>query len=252
MARASAFQAEGRGFESRLPLHIFRSALGPLLRLIAGRPGGFAPGPHVVNRYISARCSALGARLRLITGMESGGYLRYTIGMSALIWAILIILIWALLALYLVFTVVAIFAGAAPIPSTESTVKCMMDLANIQPGELLLDLGSGDGRILIAGAKRGARCIGFEINPILLWYTRLRARIQGLTSISVHGTNLWDADIKDADILTIYMVPIYMERLRKKIQAEMKPGSRVISGVYPFPDWEPEKTNGRVYMYRVS
>ena len=184
--------------------------------------------------------------------MESDDYLHYTIVMGALTLAILIIFLWALLTVYLVFTIFAIFAGSAPIPSAESTVKCMMDLANIQPGELLLDLGSGDGRIIIAGAKRGARCIGFEINPILLWYTRLRVRIQGLTSISVHGTNLWDADIKDADILTIYMVPIYMERLRKKIQAEMKPGSRVISGVYPFPDWEPEKTNGRVYMYRVS
>ena len=184
--------------------------------------------------------------------MESGAYLRYTIVMGALTFAILIVFLWVLLVVYLVFTIVAIFAGAAPIPSAESTVKCMMDLANIQPGELLLDLGSGDGRILIAAAKRGARCVGFEINPILLWYSRLRARIQGLTSVSAHGTNLWDADIRDADILTIYMVPIFMERLRKKIQAEMKPGSRVISGVYPFPDWEPEKTNGRVYMYRVS
>ena len=226
MARASAFQAEGRGFESRLPLHISHAVL--------HFPSGAVP------------------LQRPIADMESGAYLRYTIVMGALSFAILIVFLWVLLVVYLVFTIVAIFAGAAPIPSAESTVKCMMDLANIQPGELLLDLGSGDGRILIAAAKRGARCVGFEINPILLWYSRLRARIQGLTSVSAHGTNLWDADIRDADILTIYMVPIFRERLRKKIQAEMKPGSRVISGVYPFPDWEPEKTNGRVYMYRVS
>ena len=114
-----------------------------------------------------------------------------------------------------------------------------MRLAEIKPGESLIDLGSGDGRILFAASKHGAHCLGIEINPLLVWYTRLRAWLRGSSAVSVRRTNLWSVDISAADVVTIYMVPIYMQKLKEKVQAEMKPGSRILAAVHPFPDWAP-------------
>lgn len=165
--------------------------------------------------------------------------------------AVLIILLYVLLLFYFAFTVIAIIRGAAPIPSLGSTVTRMMCVAEIKPGEFLIDIGSGDGRILFAAAKRGARCLGIEINPILVLYTKLRAWLTAASAVSVKRTNLWDADISEADILTVYMVPIYMQKLKLKVQAEMKPGARILAAVHPFPDWEPVVMDANIFLYRI-
>jgi cyclopropane fatty-acyl-phospholipid synthase-like methyltransferase len=156
-----------------------------------------------------------------------------------------------LLAAYFIYTLIAIAKGAAPIPSRKSTVATMLDLANLQPGEVLYDLGSGDGRILFAAAKRGARCYGFEINPFLCLYTKVRAFLSGVRNVSVTRENFWLQELTNADVVTAYLVPHLMERLKNKVRAELKPGTRIVLAVYPFPDWEPEAHQGRVYLYRV-
>lgn len=157
-----------------------------------------------------------------------------------------------LLAIYFVYTVIAIFKGAAPIPSRGSTVKRLLALAEIKPGEQLIDLGSGDGRILFAAAKLGANCTGIEINPFLILFTRLRAKICGVKSVRVLRQNLWTADVSNVDVMTIYMVPQYMGKLKAKVLAEMKPGSRIVAAVYPFPDWEPIKKDRNTFLYRIG
>ncbi len=164
----------------------------------------------------------------------------------------IILFLEILLATYFVYTVIAIFKGAAPIPSRNSTVKRLLALAEIKPGEQLIDLGSGDGRILFAAAKLGANCTGIEINPFLILYTRLRAKLLGVKTVRVLRENLWTADISNVDVMTIYMVPQYMGKLKAKVQAEMKPGSRIVAAVYPFPDWEPVKQDGNTYLFRVE
>jgi protein-L-isoaspartate O-methyltransferase len=165
--------------------------------------------------------------------------------------ALIIIALHILLLFYFGYTLIAVFRGAPPIPSLSSTVKRMMRLAEIKPGEALIDLGSGDGRILLAASKLGAQCLGIEINPLLVWYTRIRACLSKASSVSVRRTNLWKVDVSQADVVTIYMVPIFMQKLKEKLQAEMKPGSRIIAAVHPFPDWPPTAQEDNVFLYRI-
>ena len=115
----------------------------------------------------------------------------------------------------------------------------------------MVDLGSGDGRILFAAAQHGAHCIGIEINPLLVWYTRLRILLGRKSSVTVRRTNLWKVDLSQADVVTIYMVPIYMQKLKEKVQSEMKPGSRIVAAVHPFPDWPPTEHDENVFLYRI-
>lgn len=129
-----------------------------------------------------------------------------------------------LLAAYFFYTLVAIFKGAAPVPSRRSTVRSMMSLARIKAGEVLYDLGSGDGRVLFTAEALGARSIGDEINPVLYWYTRLRIALKRTAHVTGERENFWDAPLRDANVVTVYLVPHLMERLKKKIQEEAQPG----------------------------
>jgi hypothetical protein len=156
-----------------------------------------------------------------------------------------------LLAAYFFYTLVAIFKGAAPVPSRGSTVRSMMSLARIKAGEVLYDLGSGDGRVLFAAYALGAKSIGYEINPFLYWYTRLRIAFRRTVDVTVKRENFWNVSLCDANIVTVYLVPHLMERLKEKVQEEAQPGTRIISAVYPFPDWEPSEQEGSVFLYIV-
>jgi hypothetical protein len=165
--------------------------------------------------------------------------------------ALFFIVLFLLLGVYFIYTLIAIFRGAAYVPTTHARVARLMDLAVISPGEKLLDLGSGDGRILVAAAKRGAVCIGIEINPLLCIYSRLRMKFFGAKNVTISQANFWDVSLADVDILTVYLIPGRMGQLKEKVFAEMKSGSRVVTGVYPFPDWQPEKREGDVCLFRV-
>lgn len=156
-----------------------------------------------------------------------------------------------LLAVYFFYTMMAIFKGAAPIPSRGSTVQSIMKLADIRPGQRLYDLGSGDGRILFAAAKLGAHCTGFEINPFLFWYTRIRAFLTRASRVSVKRSDFWKNPINDADVVTVYLVPSAMARLQVKAKEELRPGTKIIAAVYPFPDWPPVQRDGKAYLYVV-
>ena len=168
-----------------------------------------------------------------------------------LILALVFLLLFILLGIYFAYTLIAIFKGAAYVPTTHSRVSRLIELAAISPGEKLLDLGSGDGRILFAAARKGAVCVGIEINPLLVWYSSLLARLKRVSDVSIQQTNFWDIPLGDIDILTVYLVPLHLEALRVKVLAEMRSGTRVITAVHHFPDWAPEKRDGDVCMYRV-
>ena len=171
--------------------------------------------------------------------------------MDPAIGRVVIVALEILLAVYFVYTLIAIAKGAAPIPSRRTTVDAMMRLADLQPGEVLYDLGSGDGRILFAGSARGARCYGFEINPFLYLYTKLRAFFRGDKNVTVTREDFWDRSISEANVITAYLVPHAMERLKSKARAELKPGTRIVLAVYPFADWKPDAQEGKAYLYRV-
>ena len=165
---------------------------------------------------------------------------------------IFILLLEILLFLYFCYTVVAIFKGAAPIPSLRSVVKTIVNVSELKPGELLIDLGSGNGRILMAAAAQGATAIGYELNPFLCWLTRCSAKLGGHRKVSVLSTDMWKADLTKADVVTAYLVPKFMEKLKNKVFAEMKDGSRLVLAVYPLPDVKPESQIGNVYLYKIK
>lgn len=138
--------------------------------------------------------------------------------------------------------------GAVYFPTSETSVQTMLRLANIKRGEKVVDLGSGDGRILLAFARAGGEAHGYEINPILVWRSRRAIREAGLEGKTfVHWKSFWRADLSPFDVVIVYGIPYIMKKLEGKLGKELKTGARVLSNVYPFPGRRPtaEEKDGK-------
>jgi predicted RNA methylase len=122
------------------------------------------------------------------------------------------------------------------VPTPEPVAEEMLNLARVQEGETVYDLGSGDGRILIAAAaKHGARAIGYEIDPKLVEQSRARiARLKLADRVEVREGNLFEADLSQADVVTLYLSPTMNAKLLPQFEA-MKPGARIVSHEFPIP-----------------
>ncbi|MEQ1758834.1 MAG: methyltransferase domain-containing protein [Vicinamibacterales bacterium] len=126
----------------------------------------------------------------------------------------------------------------------QPVVDQMLMLAEVKPGEVVVDLGSGDGRILILAAQKyGARGMGVEINAELVERSRLIAREAevGDRVSFVHG-DLFDADVTGADVVTLYLSPSINSELEPKLRRQLKPGARVVSHQFPIGQWAPDRT----------
>ena len=157
----------------------------------------------------------------------------------------LIAIILVLIATYFL----GIFRGAPFLPTDQADTQKMVELANLKPGDKLADLGSGDGRILIAAAKLGAEAHGYEINPLLVLWSKWKIKKGGLSDKAfVHWKNYWLEDFSNFDVVTIFGITGIMEKLGEKLSRELKPGSRVICHIFPIPKWEGEKI-GSLYLY---
>jgi len=139
------------------------------------------------------------------------------------------------------------------VPTSYDKLDLMMDFAQIRPGQKTADLGSGDGRIVIACAKKGAVAHGFEINKGLINDAKKAIIKEGLGAQAfIHHKNLWDVNLSDFDLVTIYGLPDIMKRLEEKLKKELRPGAKVVSNAFRFPYWEPVKLHHRVYLYTVN
>lgn len=156
-----------------------------------------------------------------------------------------------LLLLFAAYLLLGSLLGAPFVPTGRKSVARMVALAELKPGETCMDLGSGTGRIVCAAAKTGATCIGIEINPFLLWWGKARARLGGHKNVSFFGDNLWTVDVSGVDVLTIFFIKNKMPALKEKLQKEMKPGARVVSHIFTFPDWPYERKDCMEYVYRI-
>ena len=153
-------------------------------------------------------------------------------------------------ALFCIFTVLALFRGAPFVPMHAKNVRAMVAFAGLQPQERLFDLGSGDGRILLAAAERGARAEGWEINPILVLASRLRIARAGLGSRArVHWGNLWRAPVGEADVITLFFVHPQMPRMEKFLQKKLRAGARVVSYGFRFPTWKAGQSQNGSHLY---
>jgi SAM-dependent methyltransferase len=135
----------------------------------------------------------------------------------------------------------------APFVTTPpEVVEQMLRLAGVRRGDVLYDLGSGDGRIPIAAAKRyRVRAVGIEINPERVKEARENARRAGVDKlVSFRQENLLDADIREATVVTLYLLPALNLDVRPKLLADLRPGARVVSHCFDMGDWKPIKTAG--------
>jgi SAM-dependent methyltransferase len=129
------------------------------------------------------------------------------------------------------------------VPTPEEVVAAMLDMAKVTPNDYVIDLGSGDGRIVIAAAKRGARALGVEYNPDMVQVSKDNAQKEGVSAKAsfVQG-DIFETDFSQATVVTMYLLPSLNMRLRPKI-LEMKPGTRVASHSFNMEDWEPDQTS---------
>lgn len=129
-------------------------------------------------------------------------------------------------------------------PTPPETVAEMLRLANIQKGDVLYDLGSGDGRIPIAAAKQfGIRAVGIEIDPKLISAAESNARAAGVADlVRFRNEDMFRIDVSEANIVTLYLSDKLNVLLRPKLLRELRPGARIISHDFRMGDWKPEQT----------
>jgi len=122
----------------------------------------------------------------------------------------------------------------------------MINLAHIKKGDTVYDLGSGNGKLLLLASKKGAETVGFEINPLLVLFSNLRGA-------PTRWKNFWHADIHDADVIFIYLIPWKMKRLVAKIKKECKQGTIIVSNSFIFPNWKilRQDVAHHVYVFRI-
>jgi SAM-dependent methyltransferase len=129
------------------------------------------------------------------------------------------------------------------VPTPWPIVDDMLRLIDVRPTDVLYDLGSGDGRLVIEAAKRyGARGVGVELQPELVKAALAGARREGVAErVKFVQGDLFETDLREATIVTLYLLPRFATRLVPKLRAELRPGARIVSHDYPLAPWPPDK-----------
>ena len=143
------------------------------------------------------------------------------------------------------------------VPTPQSVVEDMLRLADVKKGDVLYDLGSGDGRIPITAAKKyGIRATGIDIDAERVWEAEQNARRDGVAHlVEFRREDLFKTDFRDATVITLYLLPDLNLKLRSRLWTELRPGTRIVSHQFDMGDWPPEKkldSNGRtVYFWTI-
>lgn len=144
------------------------------------------------------------------------------------------------------------FRFAPFVPTERLRVETMIRQAHIAPGKNVMELGSGDGRICIAAAKQGAQAIGFEADPILVLWSRIAAYLQGVKGAHFKRANIWAITWPiQTEVVFVYGLPRFMERVWEKACKELRPGTRVISHAFPIPGLKPIREEGAILVYEI-
>jgi|SRR5690606_16236931 len=128
------------------------------------------------------------------------------------------------------------------VPTPQDVVERMLSLAGVKSGDVVYDLGSGDGRLVIAAAKLGARGVGIDIDPQRIEEGRANAKAAGVADkVEFRLQDALEADISEATVVTLYLLSSSNAKLRPKLTSQLKPGARIVSHQFGMGDWEPEK-----------
>ncbi|HEX6376584.1 MAG TPA: methyltransferase domain-containing protein [Allosphingosinicella sp.] len=143
------------------------------------------------------------------------------------------------------------------VPSSHRVVRAMLRLARVRPGDVVYDLGSGDGRIPIAAARDfGARGVGIDIDPVRISEAEANARKAGVADrVVFRNEDLFEADFRDATVVTLFLQRHLNLRLRPRLLAELAPGTRIVSYWHDMGDWKPDRReragDSWVYLWTV-
>ena len=142
------------------------------------------------------------------------------------------------------------------VPTPQDVVDRMLDMAKLAKDDFHIDLGSGDGRIVVTAAKRGARSVGIDLNPTRIAEANENAKNAGVSDrVTFVQGNLFEMNLSKANVLTMYLLQGVNLQLRPRILAELAPGSRVVSHAFSMNEWEPDQhvnLNGRnLYLWIV-
>jgi precorrin-6B methylase 2 len=142
------------------------------------------------------------------------------------------------------------------VPTPQEVVDKMIELAGVKKGDVVYDLGSGDGRIVITAAKKGALAVGFDVDGDLVKESRENIRKADLEkSAEIKQQDILTVDLSPATVVTMYLLPDVNLKLKPNLLKQLKPGSRVVSHAFDMGDWKPDKTervNGRtIYLWTI-
>jgi protein-L-isoaspartate O-methyltransferase len=128
------------------------------------------------------------------------------------------------------------------VPSPQFVVDKMIELAGVKPGDLVFDLGSGDGRIVVTAAKKGAKAVGFEIDGDLVGESRANIKKAGVeANAEIRNQDILTVDFSDATVVTMYLLPDVNLQLKPKLLSQLKPGARIVSHSFDMGNWKPDK-----------
>ncbi len=138
--------------------------------------------------------------------------------------------------------------GAPYVPILRKDSAPLLDLSGLKSGQTLVDLGSGDGQLLRAAAKRGIHCIGYEINPIMVIVSRLVCwRYRHL--ITIRLANFLGGKLPPADVIYVFLMPKFMARLDQMLTSQIIKPTRVISYIFEFPGRKPQRRGANALIY---
>lgn len=144
-------------------------------------------------------------------------------------------------------------------PTDSVTMKRLLHLSEIQPGEKLVDLGCGDGRFVVAAARDfGAHATGFEIDPFRVLYAKVWIWLARLSDrAKVFRRNMYDVDVSDADVVILFLSATSNFRLQKRLREQLREGARVVSYYHPMWGWQPDMVGKArdgypIYVYRMG
>ena len=163
---------------------------------------------------------------------------------------VFLLLFVVLAALMLAFD---IFLDLPYVATDRKKIETIIKFAQIKPKETVIDMGSGDGRLLFAAAQKGANAIGYELNPLLVFLTIIHAKLKGLSNrIVVYRKNLWKADLKVADVIFVYSLKRDIQKFEDFVYQNAQKGTRIVVNTNPFPSKNPIKSENGIFLYKIE